>query len=738
MERKLTTEEKMRLLSGVGWWHTYEIEEAGLPALFMCDGPHGLRIQQSGEDHLGIHESERAVCYPTESTVACSFDKDLLRELGKMLGKEALQAKVDMVLGPGVNIKRTPLCGRNFEYYSEDPVVSGELGAAFAEGMQSVGVSVCVKHFACNNVEYRRNFSDSRLDERTLREIYLKAFEIIVKRASPYAVMCAYNLVNGVYCSENEHLLTDILRKEWGYKGIVVSDWGAVNNAPRSVKAGLDLEMPFAGGFEALKSAYADGALSEKEIDAAAERVERFIRTCVRNRKYRKEFSFSRHEALQLARTAAAESAVLMKNERAFFPILPTEKILVVGEVAEVPRFQGGGSSHINAGEAVSLLTALREAGVNHDHTKGYDLASGEIFPVQTDGYDKIIFAVGLRDSDESEGYDRSDLKLPPCIDALLNKAMTENVRCGVLIFTGGAVELPWAKRAEGIIFCGLPGECGTYGIVDVLTGKICPSGKLTETWVKKERDLYTHSKAKGNGKVVEYHEGVFVGYRYYEAKGVKPLFAFGHGLSYTSFSYSRPVIQKTEKGIRLSFFLKNIGSVSGKETVMLFVKYPRTDEPRPLKVLLDFQKTQLQPTEGSEVVFEIDREGLAVYDKNGCRYLPGGDYTFYVCSASDEIRGSAKISMEGKAQPVTQFTLMSEIWTDKKRRKIFQTMILDRLLPLFGLKELPENTKRILMESPLKSFRGIAPSVITTELLNQVIDMLNEQDQKRERKSEY
>lgn len=284
------------------------------------------------------------------------------------------------------------------------------------------------------------------------------------------------------------------------------------------------------------------------------------------------------------------------------------------------------------------------------------------------------------------------------------------------LIFTGGAVELPWVKKAEGIVFCGLPGECGTYGIVDVLTGKICPSGKLTETWVRKERDLYTHSKAKGSGKVVEYHEGVFVGYRYYEAKGVKPLFAFGHGLSYTSFSYSRPVIQKTEKGIRLSFFLKNTGTVSGKETVMLFIKYPQTDEPRPLKVLLDFQKTQLQPTERSEVVFEIDREGLAVYDKNGSRYLPGGDYIFYVCSASDEIRGSAKISMEGKTQPVTQFTLMSEIWTDKKRRKIFQKMILDRLLPLFGLKELPENTKRILMESPLKSFRGIAPSVITTE----------------------
>lgn len=309
---------------------------------------------------------------------------------------------------------------------------------------------------------------------------------------------------------------------------------------------------------------------------------------------------------------------------------------------------------------------------------------------------------------------------------------MAENVRCGVLIFTGGAVELPWIKKAEGIIFCGLPGECGTYGIADVVTGKVCPSGKLPETWVKKERDLYTYSKAQGNGKIVEYHEGVFVGYRYYEAKRIRPLFAFGHGLSYTSFYYSRPEVQKTESGLRLSFFLKNTGAVTGKETAMLFVKYPQTDEPRPLKVLLDFQKKQLQPAEEREVGFEIDRDQLEVYDKNGYRYLPGGEYVFYVCSASDEIRGSVKISVKGKTLPVTQFTLMSEIWTDKRRRKIFQEMILNKLLPLFGLKELPENTKRILMESPLKNFRGIAPSVITTELLNQTIAKLNGIDRKK------
>lgn len=724
---ELTVDQKMRLLSGVGWWHTFEVKEAGLPALFMCDGPHGLRIQRNQGDHLGINESDTAVCYPTESTVACSFDKDLLYELGRMLGSEAVVNEADMVLGPGVNIKRTPLCGRNFEYYSEDPIVSGELGAAFVRGLQSTGVSACVKHFACNNIEYRRQFSDSRVDERTLREIYLKAFEVIVKKASPRAIMCAYNLLNGTYCSENKYLLTDILRGEWGYDGIVVSDWGAVGNAPASVKAGLNLEMPFAGGYDALKKAYASGDITEAEIDAVVEKTVEFIRQSVKNREYRKQVHFDRESALRLTRRAAAESQVLLKNDRNIFPIRDGEKILIVGDVAEHPHYQGGGSSHINAEGAVSLLKALDEAHVTYEYQKGFDLEKNECFTINVADFDKVIFAVALRSVDESEGYDRNNLRLPDCVNNLIEKSVSDCKASGVLLFTGGAVTLPWIDKVDGVMLCGLPGENGCYGVVDVLTGAVCPSGKLTETWVRAEKDLYTQSNAKANGKVVEYNEGVFVGYRYYEAKQIRPLFAFGHGLSYTEYKYSDSYVKETSDGFEIGYTLKNAGEYDGKETTLLFVEHPLTNEPRPVKTLLDFVKTELKVQEEKKVVLRISKEQLSIYDKNGKSYLAGGKYLFFLCSSAECLQDSVECYVKTKGEKVTELTLMSEIWFDERKKPIFKELIIDRLLPLFGLEELPENTERILLESPLKNFRGLAPAAITTDVLNELIRKLNE-----------
>ena len=724
---KLTIDEKIRLLSGVGWWRTYEIDSVGLPALFMCDGPHGLRIQDKQGDHLGINQSEKAVCYPTESTVACSFDKNLLFELGKTLGKEALKAKSDMVLGPGVNIKRTPLCGRNFEYYSEDPVLSGELGAAFVSGMQSVGISTCVKHYACNNIEYRRNFSDSRVDERTLREIYLKVFEIIVKKARPRAIMCAYNLVNGTYCAENKYLLTDILRGEWGYDGIVVSDWGAVSNPTASVKAGLNLEMPFANGCEHIKKAYENGEVSETEINIAVEKIIAFINESVNNRKNRELYSFDREAALLLTRRAAAESQVLLKNKKNVFPIKQGEKILIVGEVAEKPHYQGGGSSHINDEGAISLLQALSQANVICDYQQGFDLEQNKVLSVDVAGYDKVIFAVGLRETDESEGYDRKDMRLPECVDEILENNLSLCKKSGVLLFTGGVVELPWIEQADGVMYCGLPGENGSFGVVDVLTGKVCPSGKLTETWVSSEKDLYTYTKAKSNGKTVEYNEGVFVGYRYYEAKDIKPLFAFGHGLSYTKFAYSDFSITDTENGFEITFKIKNQGDCVGKETTMIFVRHPITKEIRPVKTLLDFSKTELKPNEEKTISFIVSKEQLTVYNVNGEKYLAGGEYIFDICSSSDCIQGSVKALVKVKGEKVTEFTIISEIWADDEKRRIFQETILNRILAVFGLQELPESLHRIIMEVSLKNLCGLAPSVITGEVLEQFLSQINQ-----------
>ena len=722
---KLTIEQKARLLSGDGWWHTYEIEGL-LPAIFMCDGPHGLRIQRKTGDHLGINESDVSVCYPTESTIACSFDKKLLFQLGKTLGKEARANSSDMVLGPGVNIKRTPLCGRNFEYYSEDPVVSGELGAAFVNGLQSVGVSCCVKHFACNNIEYRRNFSDSRMTERTLREIYLKAFEIIVKKASPRAIMCAYNLVNGVFCSENKKLLTDVLRDEWGFDGIVVSDWGAVVNEASAVKAGLDLAMPEGEIYKRLKLSYDKGEITETEISAAAERVAKFVLDCVDNRKKYAE-PFSRDSALALVKTAAEESAVLLKNENNFFPLKSGEKILFTGDATEDTPYQGGGSSHVNNANAISLLNALKETKLDYEYVRGCDTERGTTCDIDFSPYDKIIVSCKLREADESEGYDRKNLKLSPAINKLVLSAVKSGKRVGVLLFVGGVVELPWAGKTDGIMLCGLPGENGCFGIADLLAGKCSPCGKLAETWVKTEKQLSTYSLAVGNGKAVDYNEGVFVGYRYYENKGIKPLFPFGYGLSYTKFAYSEFAVRQSESDFTITFSVKNVGEVDGKETAFVFARHPVTNEPRPIKTLIDFEKKLIKKGQTETFSVTVPKNSLCVYDENGRKYLPSGNYGFLICSTSAKIEGKLTVSVIGEKSVVTAYTLMSEIWQNKKQKAIFQKNIIDRLLPLFGLDKLPENTERILLESPLRNFKGLAPSVITEEILEKTIKELNE-----------
>lgn len=728
MKEKLTLDEKIRLVTGSDWWRTVAVEEKGLSSVFMSDGPHGLRVQIDSGDHLGLNKSINTVCYPAESIISSSFNKELLFKYGEVIGKEALSLSVDMLLGPGVNIKRNPKCGRNFEYYAEDPVVSGKLGSEFIKGLQSVGVSACVKHFVCNNTENKRNYSDSRVNERTLREVYLKPFEICVKEAHPDALMCSYNLVNGTYMSENKRLLTDILKKEWRYSGIVVSDWGAVKSRSVSLRSGLDLEMPYSEcSYNDVKKALEDGSLRESDLDKAVERMISFIKKSEEKRSKRTLYSFSRDEAREYSREVVSESVVLLKNKENFFPLKREEKLLIVGEVAKKPHYQGGGSAHIDNDSVLSFCDILKERNINFDYKEGYILEKNTTEDVDPSSYDKVLFVVGNKKSDESEGFDRDTLSLPECVNTLLENTLKKCKSSGLLIFTGGVVTLPFEKNCNGVMYAGLPGEYGCEGVVDVVMGDVSPSGKLTETWIKKEEDATTYLSCISNEKTVEYNEGVFVGYKYYESKNIKPLFEFGHGLSYTKFKYSNAKIEKENDNFKITFKIKNIGKMDGKETAFLFVTYPLTSEPRSYKSLLDFTKVSLKTGEEKEVMFLIKKEDLTVYNEDGKEYIPFGEYTFTLSSSLSSSEAVLKGEIDGKRDEVTLFTLVDDIWNDKERRQILEEIVIKKLLVAFRMNEIPEDKKKIILSLPLYSLCGLAKGVISEEDKKLLLERLNE-----------
>lgn len=720
----MNLDEKLKLLEGASWWQTYQTGD--VKAVFMSDGPHGLRVQKGNGDHLGINASETSLSYPTESTIACSFDKDLLYRYGNVYGREASTKGVDMILGPGVNVKRNPLCGRNFEYYSEDQVLSGKLGASFVRGVQETGTSCCVKHYCCNNIEYKRNYSDSILSLRALHEVYLKPFEIIIKDANPASIMCSYNTVNGVKVSDNRYLLHDVLRDEFKYEGLVVSDWGAVNQLDVSIKAGLDLAMPKGKGYDRIKKAYDEGEISDGEIDEAANRVIAFSKRAEKNREIKN--TFSKSEGIDYSREALISSAVLLKNDGSL-PINRNEKILVVGEIAKYPRSQGAGSSSVNSEDVVSLLNALDKEGIKYDYQEGYCLRDDTYRNIDVKGYDKVIYALGNRAEDESEGYDRSSLSLPNCINKMMENSLKQEQKAIVLLFVGSSFVLPFIDKIDSLLLCGLPGEYGMYGIVDLLVGKTSPSGKLTETWLKDEKDSYCYSLSKNNGTTVEYSEGVFVGYKYYENKGIDVLFPFGYGLSYTDFKYRDFNICEVENRYKITCKIKNVGKVKGKEAVQLYVRYPLCDVSLPIKSLLDFIKVELEPNEEKEITFEIDREDLSTFDKNGKKRLLSGNYTFDIAKSSQDVQGSVSVKVKGEKKEITLFTVTSDIWEDERKRKILNDLIISKLLPAFGLKEMPEATLKILIDMPLKTFTNIVPGLIKDDLVEELLIKLNEVD---------
>ena len=669
--RELTLEERAQLLAGESHWKTHAAPSADIPSLFLSDGPHGLRKQEGAQDCMGIAESRPATCFPTASALACSFDPELVERVGAAIGEEARRQGVDVVLGPGVNIKRHPLCGRNFEYFSEDPVVSGELGAAMVRGIQSRGVGACLKHFAANNQEHARVVSDSVVDERTLRELYLAPFEHVVRHVRPWSVMTAYNKLNGVYCSEHEWLLREVLRGEWGFDGAVVSDWGAMSSSVASVRAGLDLCMPGPrrDHARALVEAVRSGELEEGCVNEAASHIERLAR---RVKACQAEGSIGGAPALSLtdeefyrahadlAREAAVQSAVLLKND-GVLPLNPDAKVAVIGAFARMPRYQGSGSSRINPKIIDNIWYRLEQRGVAAEYADGCDPTTGDaderqLLEAETLAArsDVAVVVAGLPARYESEGFDRKLMVMPRGMRELIDRICAANPRTVVVLQGGAPMEMPWRDSPAAILLMYLSGCQGGGAAVDVLGGDVNPSGKLAETWPVDSAQTALGTTYPDMDNEVFYREGPFVGYRYYDAVDVEPAFPFGHGESYTEFAYEGLEVKAHEGAstegpleFDVSFTLRNIGPRIGAEVAQVYIA-PTSEvvpPPCPVQWLAGFAKIELEPGGERQVVLHLDETAFRKWDASLHRWrVYPGEYEVRVASSSRDIRLTASI----------------------------------------------------------------------------------------------
>ena len=692
---QMTLEEKAGMCSGLDFWHLKAVPRLGIPSVMVSDGPHGLRKQEEKGDHLGINDSIKAVCFPPAVLSACSFDRELMRAFGNVIGREAQATNVSVVLGPAVNMKRSPLCGRNFEYYSEDPYLAGELAAAFVQGVQSHHVGTSVKHFAANSQETRRMTCSSEVDERTLREIYLPAFEKAVKQAQPYTIMCSYNRINGTFASENDWLLNKVLRDDWGFKGMVVSDWGAVNEMVDAVKAGLELEMPSSEGFseKQLVEAVRSGRLEERVLDRAVERILTLIFRWEENREVQ-EFTMEQDHAF--ARRIAEESMVLLKND-GILPLKKGEKILFVGEYAQKPRYQGGGSSHINSFKVSDALTAAAEyAAVSYargfsgrDDTYDETLAKEALEAAKS--ADKVVVFAGLPDSFESEGYDRAHMDLPACQNRLIAELAAVNPNLVVVLHNGASVTMPWLSSARGLLEAYLGGQAGGEAVAAILFGAVNPSGKLAESFPVKLSDNPSYLNFGGREKV-EYHEGVFIGYRYYDKKEMRVLFPFGHGLSYTSFAYSNLRLSRDTMGdgetLTVSVDVTNTGDRAGKETVQLYVADHTGAVQRPLRELKGFEKLELEPGETKTAVMTLDDRAFSWYSEElGDWYAAPGEYEITVGASSRDLRLSKCVQYKTERilpLHISLNTTLGELLENAKTRPL-GLMIAERVKTALG-----------------------------------------------------
>lgn len=692
--KRLTLEEKAALCAGADMWKTQAVERLGVESIYMYDGTNGIRKPEK-TDEMGLFaENLPATCFPTGSALGSSWNEELLREIGSALGVESRHLNVDLLLGPGINMKRSPLGGRNFEYYSEDPCLSGELGAAFVNGLQAEGVGASLKHFACNNQETEKMVTSSEVDERTLREIYLSAFERVVKKANPWTVMTAYNLVNGVNASENEHLLKEILREEWGFGGVVMSDWSAVDDRIAGLRIGMDLEMPGPARYNAaaIVRAVRDGELAEATLDRSVLRLLE-LHGKVREGRRRELKPWDRQAHHALARRAAEETIVLLKNEGDLLPLEPSGAgtVAVIGQLARIPRYQGGGSARVTPTMLDIPLDEIRRAaaGRSVEYAEGYgdkatdaDRLLEESLELARRARMAIVFA-GQPDGTESEGYDSDHMDLPADQVRLIREVAAVQPNCVVVLSSGTAVSMqPWADSVPAIVYGWLSGQAFGGAIANLLFGLANPSGKLSETFPVKLSDNPSYLSFGGGGGKAVYSEGPFVGYRYYDKKELAPQFPFGHGLSYTKFAYSGLEVTMTGEGATVRLRVRNIGARTGKEVVQLYVGKRQSRVIRPVRELKGFRKIGLRPGEEAEVKFALVERDFAYYDAElGSWVAEPGLYDIQVGSSSADIRlaEAAELRFRESREPELRENSLVKDWVNHpKGRDVLLRYVLE------------------------------------------------------------
>ena len=739
----MTLEEKAAMLSGKDMWHLKGVERLGVPSVMVTDGPHGLRKQAGSGDHLGLNDSVTAICYPTAASLASTFDRGLVNEVGKALGDECQAEDVAVILGPGVNIKRSPLCGRNFEYFSEDPYAAGEMAVAHISGVQSKNVGTSLKHYCANNQETRRMSTDTIVDERTLREIYLTAFEAAVKRAKPWTVMGSYNRINGVFGCENDFTLNKILRDEWGFDGYIMTDWGALNDKILSHKNGLDLQMP--GGNPSfdkkLVDAVKNGELDEKVLDTACERIIEKTMKFVEN-KVETPFEYEKHHAL--ARRVEADAMVLLKNS-GVLPLTAGKKVALIGKFAETPVFQGGGSSHINCYRITSPLEAFKDYDGEVVYAQGYiteeDKMDEKLLGEAVDaarGADIAVIIAGMPEGFESEGFDRKHLYMPSCQNELISAVAAANPNTVVVLQNSSAVMMPWLDSVSAVIGAYLGGEAVGGAIYDVITGMVNPSGKLAETFPLKLEDNPSYLYFPGFNNRVEYREGIFVGYRYYDKKGMQVMFPFGHGLSYTTFEYSDINVEKAEmtdtETLKVTARITNTGKVKGKETAFLFVGHPTYTVERPVRELKGFEKVELEPGESKTVSFTLDKRSFAYYDVNAGDWLvEDKDYTIEIGASSRDLRLKACVHIK-PAKPVfpkvNYNTTLGELMTNPAAAEVISAMLKGFLggMPSDGADNnaLGMNMFEMMKDTPLRAMVSFSGGAFSEEMAFGLIEKIN------------
>nr|WP_283945876.1 glycoside hydrolase family 3 C-terminal domain-containing protein [Paenibacillus amylolyticus] len=747
----MTLEEKAGMCSGLDFWHLKGVERLGIPSIMVTDGPHGLRKQDGSADHLGLTSSVPATCFPSAAGLASSWDKELARQVGAALGEECQAEDVAVLLGPGVNIKRSPLGGRNFEYFSEDPLLSTQMATGHIQGVQSQGVGTSLKHFAVNNQEERRMSIDAVVDERTLREIYLASFEGAVKDGQPWTVMCSYNKVNGTYAGENEWLLTDILKDEWGHEGLVVSDWGAVNERADALAAGLELEMPTSGGIGERKviDAVESGQLSLDKLDRAVERLLTLIFNAVNQKQDGATYNKDEHH--QLARKVAAESMVLLKNEEGLLPLGREGEVALIGAFARKPRFQGGGSSHINptkVDDIVEEMTQVAGEGVTFSYAPGYRIEADDVDETlmheavqAAQSADTAVVFVGLPDRYESEGYDRAHLRLPDNHIRLIEEIAKVQSRVVVVLSNGSPVEMPWLPQVQAVLEAYLGGQAVGGAIADLLYGEVNPSGKLAETFPAKLSHNPSYLNFPGEGDHVDYREGIFVGYRYYDKKELEPLFPFGYGLSYTTFEYADLKVDRTEltdqDEVNVQVRVTNTGDRAGKEIIQLYVSDVESTVIRPVRELKAFAKVALEPGESKVVSFTLNKRSFAYYNVNMKDWhVETGEFDIQVGSSSRDIHVHTRVNVESTATFLPTYTrnsTLGDIQRDPAHKKLLdQALQQFQEASGFGGDDAGDHADMMdamMKYMPLRALVAFSGGAMTEEAMNELLEQLNSKD---------